>query len=62
VRMFNVKLPRYDPSNKYIEIPEEYKPLEWEHFNNIHQRQNRDEVYLSHVSKVDNVHAHTHEE
>jgi hypothetical protein len=62
VRIFNVKLPRDHPSNKFIEIPEGYKPLNPEHFDNVRRGEVRQEEYHSHVSKVDNVRANTHEE
>ena len=62
VRIFNVKLPRDSPSNSFIEIPEEYKPLEPEHFNNVRRGEVRQEEYLSHVFKVDNPDAKAHEE
>ncbi len=62
VRIFNVKLPRDDPSNKFIEIPKGYKPLKREHFDNVRRSEVRQEEYHSHVSKVDNVRANTHEE
>ena len=65
IRLFNVKLPRDDPSNKLIEIPEGYKPLEREreHFDNVRRNEIRQVEYCSHVSKVDNnLHASTHNE
>ena len=62
VRIFNVKLPRDSPSNSFIEIPEGYKPLEPEHFDNVRRGEVRQEEYLSHLSRVDNVHATGHNE
>jgi hypothetical protein len=62
MRIFNVKLPRDDPSNKFIEIPEGYKPLKKEHFNNVRRSEVHQEEHHSHVSKVDNVRANTHAE
>jgi hypothetical protein len=62
MRIFNVKLPRDNPSNEFIEIPEGYKPLEREHFHNIRRSEVHQEEYHSHVSKVDNVRANTHKE
>ena len=62
MRIFNVKLPRDNRSNKFIEIPEGYKPLNWENFNNVRRSEVNQEEYHSHVSKVDNVRADTHEE
>jgi hypothetical protein len=62
MRIFNVKLPRDNPSNGFIEIPEGYKPLEQEHFDNVRRSEVRQEEYYSHVSKVDNDRANTHEE
>ena len=62
MRIFNVKLSRDNTSNKFIEIPEGYKPLEREHFNNVRHSEVNQEEYHSHVSKVDNVHANTREE
>jgi len=60
--IFNVKLPRDHPSNTFIKIPEGYKPLKREHFDNVRRSDVRQEEYHSHVSKVDNVRANTHEE
>jgi hypothetical protein len=62
VRIFNVELPRDDPSNKFIEIPEGYKPLKREHFVNVRHSAVPQEEYHSHVSKVDNIRANTHDE
>jgi hypothetical protein len=62
MRIFNVKLPRDNPSNKFIEIPEGYKPLKREHFDNVRRSEVRQEEYHSHVRKVDNVGANTYEE
>ncbi|KAF8493496.1 hypothetical protein F5888DRAFT_1618017 [Russula emetica] len=62
MRIFNVKLPRDDPSNTFIEIPEGYKPLNREHFDNVRHSAVRQEEYQSHVSKVDNVAANTHDD
>ena len=54
IRILNVKLPRDNP-NKFIEIPEGYKPLKREHFDNVRRSKIRQEEYHSHMSKVDNV-------
>jgi hypothetical protein len=54
MRIFNVKLPRDDPSNTFIEIPEGYKPLGREHFDNVRRSEVRQEEYYSHVYKTDN--------
>jgi hypothetical protein len=62
MRIFNVKLPRDDPSNTFIEIPEGYKPLKLEHFENVRRSEEPQEEHHSHVSKVDNIHANTHDE
>jgi hypothetical protein len=62
MRIFNVKLPRDNPSNKFIEIPEGYKPLKREHFDNVLRSEVGQEEYYSHVSKVDNVYSNVHEE
>jgi hypothetical protein len=62
MRIFNAKLPRDNSSNNFIEIPEGYKPLKKEHFENVRHREDHQEEYPSHVSKVDNVRARTHEE
>lgn len=62
VRIFNVKLPRDHPSNKFINLPEGYKPLEREHFSNIRHSEVFRKEYHSHVSKVDNVPANTLDE
>jgi hypothetical protein len=62
MRIFNAKLPRDNPSNTFIEIPEGYRPLNQEHFSNIRGGEVRQEEYHSHVSKVDYVRANTHEE
>ena len=62
MRLFNVTLPWDDPSNRSLEIPEEYKRLELGHFINVHSNEISQKVYHPHVSKVDNVHANTHNE
>ena len=59
MRIFNVKLPR--DQETFIEIPEGYKPLKREHFDNVRSSDVLQEEYHSHVSKVDNVHANTHD-
>jgi hypothetical protein len=61
IRIFNATLPRDDPSNKFIEISEGYKPLKRQHSNNVRRSEVRQEEYYSHVSKVDNVRANTHD-
>ncbi len=53
IRIFNVKLSRDHPSNKFIEIPAEYWPIR-EHFDNVRRSKVCQEVYSSHVSKTDN--------
>ena len=57
VRIFNVKLPRDHLSNKFIEIPEGYKPLEQEYFDNVFRSEVYRKEYHPHVtvSKVDNI-------
>ena len=62
MRIFNVGLARDHPSNKFIEIPEWYKPLKREHFDCVYRDELRQGHYLSHhvsqahhVSQVDNV-------
>jgi hypothetical protein len=61
MRLFNVTLPWDDPSNKLLQVPEEYKPLELGYFINIRSSSEiRQREYCSHVSKVDNIHANTH--
>jgi hypothetical protein len=62
MRIFNVKLPRDDPSNSFIEIPDKYEPIKREHFGNVRRSEVRQEEYQNHVSKVDNVRANTHDE
>jgi hypothetical protein len=59
MRIFNVKLPRDDQSNTFIDIPEGYKPLKREHFDNVRRNGVRQEEYYSHLSKVDNIRAET---
>ena len=60
MRLFNVTLSWDDPSNRILEVPEEYKRLEQNHFINVHSSEMRQGEYCSHVSKVDNTHANTH--
>jgi hypothetical protein len=62
IRIFNVKLSRDEQSSTLIEIPEGYKPLKQEHFNNIRRSEVPQEEYCSHVSKVDNRRANTYDE
>jgi hypothetical protein len=62
MRLFNVTLPWDDPSNKSLEVPEEYIPLELGHSINVYSREMRQREYCSHISKVDNIHAKTHNE
>ncbi len=62
MRLFNVTLPWDDPSNKLLQVAEEYKPLELGHFINVHSSEMRQIECCSHVSKIDNIHANTHEE
>ena len=62
IRIFNAKLPRDHPSNQFIELPVEYKPLKREHFNNVRRYEVRQEEYHSHLCKVDNVRANRHDE
>ena len=62
MRIFNVGLPRDDPSNKFIEIPEGYKPLKREHFDNVRRHEVSQEEFQSHLTKVDNVRANTYDE
>jgi hypothetical protein len=63
MRLFNVTLPWDDPSNRLLQVPEEYKRLELNHLisvrsrSEVHQRE-----YCSHISKVDNIRANTHSE
>ncbi len=62
MRLFNVTLPWDDPSNRLLEVAEEYKPLELGHFINIHSSEMHQREHCSHVSKVDNIHARTYDE
>ena len=62
MRLFNVMLPWDDPSNRLLDVPEEYKLLELGHSIYVHSREIREREYCSHVSKVDNIHANTHNE
>jgi hypothetical protein len=62
LRLFNVTLPWDDPSNRLLEVPEEYKLLELGHFINVQSNDIRPREYCSHISKVDNIHANTHRE
>jgi hypothetical protein len=62
MRIFNVKLPRDNSSNKVTEIPEGYKPLKREHFDNVRRSEVHQKEYHPHVSKVDRIRANTHEE
>ena len=59
MRLFNVTLPWDDPSNRLLEVPEEYKLLELGHFINAHSSEMRKREYCSRVSKVDNIYANT---
>ena len=61
MRIFNAKLPRDDPSNTFIEIPEGYNPLQREHFDDVLSVEVRQKEYFSHLFKVDN-RAYTHDE
>ncbi len=62
IRMFNVTLPWDHPSNRLLGTPEEYKPLKREHFGNVRRNEDHQEEYQFHVSKIDGVHANTHDE
>lgn len=63
MRLFNVMLPWDDPSNRLLEVPEEYKLLELGYFINVHSTSEmRQKEHCSHVSKADNIHANTHNE
>jgi hypothetical protein len=63
MRIFNVKLPRDHPSNTFIFMPGEYKPLEQEHFDNVRRSEvPQREYHTPYVSKVDDVGADRHEE
>ena len=62
IRIFNVKLPRDHPSNTFIELPEGYKPIKREHFDNVRRSKVRKEEYHSQLNKVDNFHAISPEE
>ncbi|KAF8495897.1 hypothetical protein F5888DRAFT_1946734, partial [Russula emetica] len=62
MRLFNVTLPWDDPSNRLLEVPEEYKLLELGYSINVQSDEIRQREYYSHVSKVDNNHADTHSE
>ena len=53
IRIFNVKLPRDHSSNKFIEIPEGYKCLEWDY--RTRHSEAPQQVYHSHVSEVHNI-------
>jgi hypothetical protein len=60
MRLFNVTLPWDHPSNRLLEVPEEYKRLDLGHFVNVHSSKMRQRECCSHLSKVDNIHANTH--
>jgi hypothetical protein len=62
MRLFNVTLSRDDPSNKLLEVPEEYSPLGLGHPINVYSSEMRQREHHSHISKVDNIHANTHSE
>ena len=63
MRIFNVNLPRDNPSNKFIEIPEGYKPLKQEYLNNVYRSEVHQEEYHTHLSsKVVKVSFYTYEE
>lgn len=62
MRMFNAKLPRDHPSNNYIQLPDEYRPLQQNHFSNIRHTEVLKKEYHSHVSIVDNVPTNTPDE
>jgi hypothetical protein len=62
MRLFNVTLPWDDPSNRLLEVPEEYKRLELGCFINVRSDEMRQREYCSRVSKVDNLYANTHSE
>jgi hypothetical protein len=62
MRLFNVTLPWDDPSNRLLEVPEEYKRLELGYFINVHSSEMRQREYCSRLSKVDNIRANTHSE
>jgi len=55
--MFNVTLPWDDPSNKLLKKYERIKPI------NVRKNVIREgEYHTSHLSKVDNIRANSHEE
>ena len=65
MRIFNVNLPRDNPSNTtLIQLPEGYKPFESVPFISVYRGNVLQGEYYSHVSKVDNycVHADTPDE
>ncbi len=62
MRLFNVTLPWDDPSNRLLQVAEEYKPLELGYFINVHSSEMPQIECCSHVSKVENIHANTHDE
>jgi hypothetical protein len=62
MRLFNVTLPWDDPSNRLLEVAEEYKRLELGHFINVHPSEMRQIECCSHLSKVDNIRANTYDQ
>ena len=63
MRIFNVTLPWDDPSNKLLgKNPEKYERIRPSHLDNVRDTEIRDGEYYTHVSKVDNIGANTHEE
>jgi hypothetical protein len=62
MRLFNVTLPWDDPSNRLLEVAEEYKPLELGHFINIQSSEMQQGEHCSHVFKVDNNRAMNYDE
>ena len=62
MRIFNVTLPWDDPSNKLLGEPEKYTCIKSSYICNVRDTAIRDGEYYTHVSKVENVAANTHEE
>jgi hypothetical protein len=63
MRMFNVTLPWDDPSNKLLGNEGRYEPINLNYPDNVRDNEIREGVYYGpHVSEVDNIGAHSHEE
>jgi hypothetical protein len=63
MRMFNVTLPWDDPSNKLLGEPGKYELIKPSYLDNVSDDEFREGEYCTtHVSKVDNIGADSHEE